>query len=164
MSDEESEEEEEQDVKSLTDIQNEFAQQVGHKPHTVQQFLAFVKQNGHPFKFKDINAWWPTRPEPEEKPKQKAINADEYKDGTAPNDDDDATQNDAANDEPQNNDDGDGDGDGADKAENNEEAANDAGDDAAAENADAGGDAAEAEAEEEDEEEEEEEEEEEDDE
>merc|ERR1712154_187276 len=68
---------------SLDQVQNEFKASVGHKPHSVQQMLAYCKQNNIPWKFRDINKWWPTRPEPEEKPKQKAINADEYKDPNA---------------------------------------------------------------------------------
>jgi len=77
MSDEESEEEEE--VITLDEVQRNFHKQVGHKPHSVQQLLAFCKQNNYPHKFKDINQWWPTRPDPAEKPKQQAINADDYR-------------------------------------------------------------------------------------
>ena len=99
-SDEESEEQEE--TMSLDDIQNEFKQKVGHKPHSVQQMLAFCEQNKYPQKFKDINQWWPTRPEPEEKPSQKAVNADDYKDpndktgnaGGADDDDDEEDEDD----------------------------------------------------------------------
>merc|ERR1719361_1684156 len=70
----------EEEVKSLDDIQNDFYAEVGHKPHTVKQLLAYCKQKETGHKFKDINQWWPNRPEPEEKPQQKAVNADDYKD------------------------------------------------------------------------------------
>mmetsp|Transcript_43792 Transcript_43792/g.39012 ORF Transcript_43792/g.39012 Transcript_43792/m.39012 type:complete len:133 (-) Transcript_43792:17-415(-) len=90
-SDEESEEEE---TMSLDDIQNEFKAKVGNAPHSVQQMLAFCKQNKYPQKFKDINQWWPNRPDPEEKPKQKAVNADDYKDPNAQGGNDDNSEND----------------------------------------------------------------------
>ena len=64
---------------SLDDIQIAFRNQIGHNPHTVKQLLTFVKQQQYPYKFKDIKAWWPSRPNPEEKPVEKAVNADEYK-------------------------------------------------------------------------------------
>eukprot|EP00483_Globobulimina_turgida_P003824 UN03832 len=83
-SEEDSEQEsEEEEIPSLDDVQNQFHAKVGNKPHSVQQMLAFCKQNDIPLKFSDINKWWPTRPEPEEKPFEQAINADDYKDPTA---------------------------------------------------------------------------------
>ena len=88
------EESEEEETMSLDDIQNEFKAKVGHKPHSIQQMLAFCKQNNYPQKFRDINTWWPTRPEPEEKPKQKAINADDYKDPNDKGGNDDDEDND----------------------------------------------------------------------
>ena len=102
-SEEESEESEEQ--MSLDDIQNDFKAKVGHKPHTVQQMLAYCKQNNYPHKFRDINQWWPTRPEPEEKPAQKAVNADDYRDPNAQGNDDkksdaEADEDDDVKDEP----------------------------------------------------------------
>merc|ERR1719192_128824 len=101
MSESESEEEsEEEEIPTLDDVQNQFKAKVGNKPHSVQQMLAYCKQNNIPWKFRDINKWWPTRPEPEEKPKQKAINADEYKDpnaAVAASDDD--NDNDSNNDD-----------------------------------------------------------------
>ena len=60
--------------KHLDDVQEEFFQEVGHKPHSVRQLLAFCQQKSTGHKFKDINKWWPTRPEPEEKPLQEPIN------------------------------------------------------------------------------------------
>jgi len=136
MSDSE-EEESEEEVKSLDDIQNEFYAEVGHKPHTVKQLLAYCKQKETGHKFKDINQWWPNRPEPEEKPQQKAVNADDYKDPNeqpaAANDDDD-DDDDEEDDEKENDDadapakgddgdkeDGDGDGDNDDEEEDEEE-------------------------------------------
>jgi len=137
MSDSE-EEESEEEVKSLDDIQNEFYAEVGHKPHTVKQLLAYCKQKETGHKFKDINQWWPNRPEPEEKPQQKAVNADDYKDPNeqpaAANDDDDDDDDDEEDDEKENDDadapakgddgdkqDGDGDGDNDDEEEDEEE-------------------------------------------
>merc|ERR1712083_27478 len=125
-----SEEEESEDLPTLDDVQNDFFAEVGHKPHTVKQLLAYCKQQGTGHKFKDINQWWPNRPEPEEKPQQKAINADDYKDPNDPsaaaakgddddsgsdNDEDDDKENDDA--DAANADDGDGDGDKGDEEE-----------------------------------------------
>ena len=61
--------------KSLDDIQQEFSRKIGHKPHTVKQLLNFCNQNDYGYNFRAINKWWPTRPEPEEKPLQQAVNA-----------------------------------------------------------------------------------------
>eukprot|EP01083_Nonionella_stella_P009094 26349_1 len=80
MSDSEDASSEEEEIISLDEVQNKFAEEVGHKPHSVQQMLAYCKQNNIPHKFRDINKWWPSRPEPELKPVQKAVNADDYKD------------------------------------------------------------------------------------
>eukprot|EP01083_Nonionella_stella_P154250 496775_1 len=80
MSDSEDASSEEEEIISLDEVQNKFAEKVGHKPHSVQKKLAYSKQNNIPHKFRDINKWWPTRPEPEAKPVQKAVNADDYKD------------------------------------------------------------------------------------
>eukprot|EP01084_Bolivina_argentea_P097049 174463_1 len=64
---------------SLNDVQNQFKLKVGHRPHSTQQLLSFCNQHNIGWKFKDIKEWWPTRPEPEEKPQQAPINADDYK-------------------------------------------------------------------------------------
>ena len=61
---------------SLDEIQNEFIAKAGHKPHSVQQILAFCKQNNYSPKFRDINKWWPTRSDPEKKSGQAAIKTD----------------------------------------------------------------------------------------
>jgi len=71
---------EEEEVVSLDDVQVEFKTEVGHLPHSVKQLLAFCRQKKYPHKFKDINGWWPNRPSPEEKPVEKAVNADDYRD------------------------------------------------------------------------------------
>eukprot|EP01083_Nonionella_stella_P171115 583754_1 len=73
MSDSEDASSEEEEIISLDEVQNKFAEEVGHKPHSVQQMLAYCKQNNIPHKFRDINKWWPSRPEPELKPVQKAV-------------------------------------------------------------------------------------------
>merc|ERR1719410_1837640 len=123
----------EEELKSLDDIQNEFYAEVGHKPHTVKQLLAYCKQKETGHKFKDINGWWPNRPEPEEKPQQKAVNADDYKDPNeqpaAANDDDDEEDDEKENDDADapakgddgDKEDGDGDGDNDDEEEDEEE-------------------------------------------
>jgi len=67
-------------AKSLDDISREFNQTVGHFPHTVQQLLSYCKQKSYPYKFTEINKWWPSREMKEEKKKIKPVNADEYKD------------------------------------------------------------------------------------
>jgi len=140
MSDSE-EEESEPEIPSLDDVQNEFFAEVGHKPHTVKQLLAYCKQHETGHKFKDINQWWPNRPEPEEKPVEAAVNADDYKEandiGAAKSDDDNDDDGDDEEDDdkedanedapavPQNNDgdddNGDGDGDEEDEEEEEEE-------------------------------------------
>merc|ERR1711870_154675 len=126
-----SDSDEEEDLKSLDDIQNDFYAEVGHKPHTVKQLLAYCKQKNTGHKFKDINGWWPNRPEPEEKPQQKAVNADDYKepneaaaaDNGDDNDDDDEEDDEKENGDADaaNDDDGDNDGDEEDAEEEEEE-------------------------------------------
>merc|ERR1712157_300722 len=64
--------------RSLDDIQNDFYEKMKHRPHSVKQMLAFCQQNQTGHKWRDINQWWPNRPEPESKPVEKAVNADEY--------------------------------------------------------------------------------------
>eukprot|EP01083_Nonionella_stella_P166873 559291_1 len=100
MAESESEEEsEEEEILSLDAVQNEFKAKVGNKPHSVQQMLAFCKQNNIPWKFRDINQWWPTRPEPEERPAQIAVNADDYKaDNENGNDNDNSDDENSDND------------------------------------------------------------------
>jgi len=134
MSDSESEEESEPEIPSLDDVQNEFFTEVGHKPHTVKQLLAYCKQHDTGHKFKDINQWWPNRPEPEEKPQEAAVNADDYKDANEvaaaaksededddddDDEDDDKEENEAA--AAANDDDGDDDGDKEDEEEDEDE-------------------------------------------
>jgi len=130
------EEDSEPEIPSLDDVQNEFYAEVGHKPHTVKQLLAYCKQHETGHKFKDINQWWPNRPEPEEKPAAVAVNADDYKDpnevaaaksgddddddgGDDEDEDDDKEENEAA--DAAQDDDGDGDGDKEDEEEEEEE-------------------------------------------
>jgi len=139
MSDSESEEESEPEIPSLDDVQNEFFTEVGHKPHTVKQLLAYCKQHGTGHKFKDINQWWPNRPEPEEKPQEAAVNADDYKDANemaaaAKSEDEDDDDDDDEDDDKEENeaaaaakdDDGDDDGDKEDEEEDEDEEEEDA--------------------------------------
>jgi len=139
MSDSESEEESEPEIPSLDDVQNEFFTEVGHKPHTVKQLLAYCKQHDTGHKFKDINQWWPNRPEPEEKPQEAAVNADDYKDANevaaaAKSEDEDDDDDDDEDDDKEENeaaaaakdDDGDDDGDKEDEEEDEDEEEEDA--------------------------------------
>jgi len=64
----------------LTEVYETFRKEVGHYPHSIQQLFAYCKQKNYPYKFVDCNKFWPRRPNPETKPQNKAINADEYKD------------------------------------------------------------------------------------
>eukprot|EP01083_Nonionella_stella_P122385 368190_1 len=105
MAESESEEEsEEEEILSLDAVQNEFKAKVGNKPHSVQQMLAFCKQNNIPWKFRDINQWWPTRPEPEERPAQIAVNADDYKADNENGNDNDNSDDENSDNENDNND------------------------------------------------------------
>eukprot|EP01083_Nonionella_stella_P237006 831853_1 len=54
-----------EDIVSLNEIQSKFTKDVGHKPHTIKQILAYCNQNKIPVKYRDINEWWPTRPDPQ---------------------------------------------------------------------------------------------------
>merc|ERR1712129_595695 len=75
-----------------------------HRPHSVKQMLAYRRQNTTGHKWRDINQWWPSRPDPEVKPMEKAVNADEYnKDANAQdNDSDDDDDNDESDKEEEN--------------------------------------------------------------
>jgi len=71
------------DTKSLDDISKEFKDAVGHYPHDVKQVLAYCKQKNYPYKFAEINKWWPGRENKESKQQAKPVNADEYKEENA---------------------------------------------------------------------------------
>ena len=100
MSDEEGSEASEPEMQSLDDVQEAFYEKMKHRPHSVKQLLAYCQQNKTGHKWRDINQWWPNRPDPEEKPVEKAVNADEYnKDPNAPekesdDDEDEESEND----------------------------------------------------------------------
>merc|ERR1711933_124796 len=80
-----------------------FYAKMKHRPHNYKQILAYCQQNKTGHKFKDVKQWWPNRPDPEEKPAEKAVNADEYnKDPNAVNDD--ASDNDEDDSENENDD------------------------------------------------------------
>jgi len=57
---------------SMDEIYENFKKELGHYPHTVQQLLSYSKQKNYPYKFVDYNKFWPQRPNPEIKPKNKA--------------------------------------------------------------------------------------------
>ena len=78
MSDESGSDDDAGDEITLDQIQEDFYKEVGHRPHSVKQMLAYCQQKGTGKKFKDVKEWWPTRPNPEDKPKQEAINANDY--------------------------------------------------------------------------------------
>eukprot|EP01083_Nonionella_stella_P242509 845883_1 len=46
---------------SLDEVQLEFKENIGHKPHSVQQMLAYCQQNNIHHSYKSITKWWPTR-------------------------------------------------------------------------------------------------------
>ncbi|ETO19381.1 hypothetical protein RFI_17851 [Reticulomyxa filosa] len=79
MSDNEETEQASGDTKSLDDISREFKEKIGHYPHDVKQVLAYCKQQNYPYKFAEINKWWPGRENKEDKKIGKRVNADEYK-------------------------------------------------------------------------------------
>jgi len=64
---------------SMNEIYESFRKELGHYPHTVQQLLSYSKQKNHPYKFVDYNKFWPSRPNPEIKPKPKPVNSNDYK-------------------------------------------------------------------------------------
>merc|ERR1712129_574730 len=71
-----------------------------HRPHSVKQMLAYCRQNTTGHKWRDINQWWPSRPDPEVKPMEKAVNADEYnKDANAQDNDSDDDNDESDKDE-----------------------------------------------------------------
>ena len=74
-----SENESENDAPSLDDISIEFNKKVGHFPHSVKQLLAFCKQNEYPYKFSQINSYWPNRTQKVDKPDEVPINASDFK-------------------------------------------------------------------------------------
>ena len=49
---------------SLDIVQTNYFNKIGIKPKTKHQMLTFCKQSNIPYKYKDINKWWPTRSEP----------------------------------------------------------------------------------------------------
>jgi len=98
MSDEEGSEPEEQQEsggKSLDQVYVEFKDKIGHYPHDIKQLLAYCKNNNYPYKFVQIKDFWPKRPNPEAKPKPKAVNADQYKENAAAAADDQKDDEDA---------------------------------------------------------------------
>jgi len=80
MSDDTEETQTSSNAPELPDVYENFKKEIGHYPHSVQQFFAYVKQKNHPYKFVDCNKFWPQRPNPAAKPQGKPINSDDYKD------------------------------------------------------------------------------------
>ena len=64
---------------SLNHIQHDFNIEIGHAPHSVKQMFNFCKQKGYKWKYSEINSWFPTRPDPQSKPKEKPVNLGVYK-------------------------------------------------------------------------------------
>ena len=55
------EEEEEVGGMSIEEVFEQFKTDVGHYPHKKEQFLAYCKNNSHPYRFKEIREFWPSR-------------------------------------------------------------------------------------------------------